>query len=367
MTSHKDHFIRSCIDWLFRPKSIGRFAMRIGSTLIIAALALGWILDVSFPMVKFTINSGGGTPALVTYAVAVLGILLIVIGFSYDLCCAVGDRRRLARKRVVVIEGRGLRDGPGSPLADALPTSVQGTRELLLLDLRQRVQDGVIVRPETILPRIEGLATQLEQRLGSSDRSDVTVAYGGMTAVPFTFLTGIMLDDEARIVVLDWSRKAENWLLLDQADDGKGFTVQGNENAVGVEIVLAVSVSYPILDANLTDTFPAMPVVRLTLDEGSPEAHWSETKQARLAEQFLNTVIQLGGRGVRRIHLVLAAPNSVVFRLGRAYDKRNLPSLTVYQFENGSTPPYPWGVEMPVAGLGRASITRLKSESLPVG
>lgn len=365
MTSHKDHFIRSCTDWLFRPKSVGRYAMRIGLGLIGLAFALGWALKVSMPSISLSVSSGEGTPAILTYSIAGLGAFLILAGLVFDICCSLGDRRRLARKRVVVIEGRGLRDGPGSPLADALPASVQGTRELLLLDLRQRVEDGVIVRPETILPRIEGLAAQVEQRLGASDRSDVTVAYGGMTAVPFTFLTGIMLDDEARIVVLDWSRKVENWLPLDQADDGKAFTVQGIDDAVGVEIVLAVSFSYPILDANLTDTFPAMPVVRLTLDEGSPEAHWSETKQARLAEQFLNTVIQLGGRGVRRIHLVLAAPNSVVFRLGRAYDKRNLPSLTVYQFENGSTPPYPWGVEMPVAGLGRAAITRLNSEPLP--
>jgi len=34
----------------------------------------------------------------------------------------------------------------------------------------------------------------------------------------------------------------------------------------------------------------------------------------------------------------LAAPNSVVFRLGRSYDKRNLPPVVVYQFENGSLP-----------------------------
>jgi SMODS-associated and fused to various effectors sensor domain len=33
----------------------------------------------------------------------------------------------------------------------------------------------------------------------------------------------------------------------------------------------------------------------------------------------------------------------MVFRLGRSYDKRNLPSVAVYQFENGSMPAYPWG------------------------
>ena len=63
-------------------------------------------------------------------------------------------------------------------------------------------------------------------------------------------------------------------------------------------------------------------------------------------------------KGARRIHLVLAAPNSVVFRLGRSYDKRNLPPVVVYQFENGSLPAYPSGVDTPVAGASRATIVR---------
>jgi hypothetical protein len=122
------------------------------------------------------------------------------------------------------------------------------------------------------------------------------------------------------------------------------------------EAVLAVSVSCPIRDADLRATFPTLPVVRLNLENPNPNNHWAETKQSRLAEQFLNAAIAMSGRGVARIHLVIAAQNSVVFRLGRAYDKRNLPEVVVYQFENGAAPPYPWGVLMPVRGVRRASI-----------
>lgn len=35
--------------------------------------------------------------------------------------------------------------------------------------------------------------------------------------------------------------------------------------------------------------------------------------------------------GVKVIHLILAAQNSVVFNLGRRYDKRNVPDIVVYQ------------------------------------
>jgi SMODS-associated and fused to various effectors sensor domain len=180
---------------------------------------------------------------------------------------------------------------------------------------------------------------------------------GGLTAVPFTFLTGIMLDDEDKLVVLDWDRNREAWRPLDGADDGQSFVTTGLEAISGqVEAVLAVSVSFPIRDADVMGAFPAMPVARLSLENQNPNNHWSDAKQSRLAEEFLNVAIAIGGRGVTRIRLILAAQNSVAFRLGRAYDKRNLPEVVVYQFENGAVPPYPWGVLMPVRGVQRASI-----------
>lgn len=40
------------------------------------------------------------------------------------------------------------------------------------------------------------------------------------------------------------------------------------------------------------------------------------------------------GQGVEHIHLILASQNSIAFRFGQAYDKRNLPSVSVYQYEH---------------------------------
>ncbi|WP_253204188.1 SAVED domain-containing protein [Rhizobium sp. X9] len=57
-----------------------------------------------------------------------------------------------------------------------------------------------------------------------------------------------------------------------------------------------------------------------------------------------------------QVHLVLAAQNSVVFNLARRYDKRNLPRVAVYQFERSQERRYPWGIEMPVAGVNVAHV-----------
>lgn len=75
--------------------------------------------------------------------------------------------------------------------------------------------------------------------------------------------------------------------------------------------------------------------------------HWSKKKQDRLAGVFFEYCKQLQGQGVEHIHLVLAAQNSVAFRFGQSYDKRNLPPITVYQYERSGAIRYPWGIYIP--------------------
>ncbi|RWP43842.1 MAG: SAVED domain-containing protein [Mesorhizobium sp.] len=356
------HFARSLIDWLFRPKSAGIMAMRVGLALVAIAFGIGWAFDLSIPLqggrLNVSLDSGEGIPGLVVYAVAAAGLLLALGGLTLECVRYTHDHRSQTRKRVLVIEGRGLRDGPGQPLSDAVPRTLKGHRQSILLDLRQKVEDGKIVAPSQILPRIAGLGAQIDQLTAGVDRSDVNLVYGGLTAVPFTFLTGVIMDDEDKVLVLDWDRRQENWRLLDEEDDGRRFSTTGLDQLVSSpEVVLAVSVSYPIIASDLREGFPTLPVVRITLDEGTLHSHWSDRKQAQLADQFVRTAIELGGKGVARIHLVLAAPNSIVFRFGRSYDKRNLPEIAVYQFEKGSHPPYPWAVAMPVSGISSATIS----------
>jgi len=356
------HFARSLIDWLFRPKSSGLMAMRTGITLVVIAFGIGWAFDFSLPVeggrLNLSFDSGKGVPERIVYLAAIVGLVLILGGFVLECVRYAHDRRIQMKKRVLVIEGRGLRDGPGRPLVDAVPATIKGHRQPLLLDLRQKVEDGKIVAPTQILTRIIGLATQIDQLTAGVERSDVTLVYGGLTAVPFTFLTGVMVDDEDNVLVLDWDRRQENWRLLNEEDDGRRFITTGLDDvANSPEVVLAVSVSQPILQTDLEEGFPGLPIVRMTLDGGGLHSHWSDRKQGHLADQFLQTAFELDRRGVTRIHLVLAAPNSVVFRFGRSYDKRNLPAISVYQFEKGSHPPYPWAVAMPVRGISSATIS----------
>lgn len=65
--------------------------------------------------------------------------------------------------------------------------------------------------------------------------------------MPLTFLTGMMVGNEAGLTVMDWDRFAERWREPDGADDGDRFTVSGLEGLEDntAEVALAEAVSYP--------------------------------------------------------------------------------------------------------------------------
>ena len=359
------HFIRSAIDWLFRRHSPALLIRRSGVTCLALAFGAGWVLDVSLPFqdgqVEVDLNSAGGTPVIIVYAAAIIGAVLIFIGLVWEIVRYRAEQRRLVRKKVIVVEARGLRDTSGSPLIDALPPRLEGHRDHVLVDLRQRVKDGEIVVPEAALQDLGSLPADLKRRENGFDRRDLSLVYGGLTPVPFAFLTGVLIDDEGAVLILDWDRHTEAWRELDGADDGKRFQVSNLAMLLqkgAKEIALAVSVSYGIIADDVRTRVGDMPFVELKLDVGSPDCHWSEEKQRALGQQFLDTAIDLSNRGVKRIHLFLAAQNSVAFRFGRLYDKRNLPEVVVYQYQRHATSPYPWGVLMPVCGIDRPAIVR---------
>ena len=353
------HFIRSLIDWVLRRRSPALLIMRIGLACLALAFGAGWALDVSFPFqgghIDVGLDSAGGTPIVLVWTAATIGLGLIGAGFVWEIIRYSAEQRRLARKKIIVVEARGLRDTGGAPLIESLPSRFQGQRDQVLVDLRQRVKDGEIVAPEAALEDLISLPADLKRRENGYDRRDLTLVYGGLMPVPFTFLTGVLIDDEGTAFILDWDRHAEAWRELNGVDDGKRFRAAGLDDVpVGTkEVALAVSVSYGVNADDIRAQVRNMPVVKLFLEDGSPDCHWSEQKQRALGRQFLEMAIALGNRGVRRIHLFLAAQNSIAFRFGRLYDKRNLPEVAVYQYQRNTFPPYPWSVLMPVCGIDR--------------
>lgn len=280
--------------------------------------------------------------------------VILLIGVAIAVSRYRSEAKLRSMKRNVVIEARGLRDDDGNPLSEAVANDQEGTVTPITLDLRNQL-DGEIIMPENAIAEIVTAHRSVLQHKKDGDRASITTIYGGLTSVPYTFLTGVLLDDEGQIITYDWDREREAWRKIDGEDDGVSFSVDDFGSVTEEEVVVALGYSYPVADDDLATTFK-FPIIRVTLAKMSSDAHWSQKKQHRLAQEFFETAKQLSANGVKRIHLVLAAPNSVVFTFGRRYDKRNLPEVVVYQYQRGQAPAYPWGVLMPVTGIEQPQI-----------
>ncbi len=357
MRGHLNNFIEGAIDWLWRRRSTGLTLIRISIPVLLVLLGMSFTMNVIVPTssgtIIFSLDMSQGNPAYLIIIGLILDVILIVMG----IVLLIIEERRLGKRRAVAIELRGLRDTAGDPLKDKIPRKIQGRREQILVNIRR--SDGCILDPENALQQVVHLPTSIAHFEAGADRSEITYVAGGLAPVPFSFLLGVLLDDESGVTLMDWDRKGDCWRSLDSQDDGDRFTVTGMEHiGLAEEIVVSISVSYETNMPAIIQTFSGQPIVSLTLSELSIDGHWSEDKQSTLAQKFFDTMRALCGTGVKWVNLVLAAPSSIVIRFGRIYDKRNLPALTVWQYENGQNPTYPWGVSMPVAGNRAAIIFR---------
>jgi hypothetical protein len=282
-----------------------------------------------FPLSKLVWSSGGHSlelsadapSELFSLARIVIATLLIAIGGIWSYCEQQKEHPQAARQVAIVIESRGLRDDDGRSLKEAVSAEVKGRVEELLVDLRRFNRDGRVEDPEGAANEIMQAHQDLRRRRALKDRRDVSLVYGGLTSVPFTFFMGVLMDDQGAVSTWDWDRTKEAWRKVSGQDDGRRFKVTWEPPMERrAEVVVAVSTSYPILDENLARPFPSIPVMRLDLE----------------------------GRG----------QDSLVFRLGTRFERRNVPNAVIYQFERNADPPFTWGVQLPAPGERKVSIQR---------
>jgi hypothetical protein len=352
-----NYFVRSFTDWVFRRRSVGVTLVKLGIPLfglVLLGLTIGVTVPTSNGPFIFSWDTSGSGSAALSWSVFLIATLIVLLGVAL----IVRDIRRERREKVIVIEARGLRDWQGEPLEKAVPVSIKGRREQVMIDIRQGLIDGQIVSPEVAVRRLSSLPDEIARRRGGLDRADVSFVLGGLAPVPLLFLLGVIVDDESRTLFLDWDRKRHIWRRLEEEDDRKRFAIAGLDVITmgTARVALCISASYDVLEADVRLIESSVPIVRLDLEDRTTDSHWSEQKQQQLAQQFLDTVMALARQGVTEIALFLAAPASLSLRFGTVYDKRNLPSVTVNQYEQADPSKFPWAIRMPVAGLASAEL-----------
>ena len=360
MLSHP--LVNKVVNWMTRRRAVAH-SMFWGGLLLLTAggnpMWLDVLINVVIPMSEDAWSIGfERSPVLAAtrWALLTFGCLFLLC----SVCFYVKTWRRDGRRLVLAVEFLGLRDSKMSPLAEAIPRSMRGTRKLVGVDLRQNIIDGELSDPERALEEVAMLPGRVKAECLGLDRRDVQVVAGGLAPVPLLFLGGVLLDDESEVSLLDWDRHRCKWRRLDGAATGERLeTALALGECWTEEVALCVSVSYRVNLSAVSSL--GLPMIHLELPAHGTMQHWSEFDQAVWGEQFLESVMALEARDVTRIHLFVAAPGSVVIRMGRLYDKRNLPALGVYQYQRSPEAefPYPWGIEMPVAGRRAAEVITL--------
>lgn len=335
------------VHWVIRRRHPGRIMVGAGVTLVVTSLTGGWTFGVrgssgAFHLAGFA-STSDGLPKALLIVVLFSGLLLAVAGVILMLLDWRSTRKAAERAAIVVVELRGLVDTSDSSLLNSVPRGLIGQRLDALIDVREQATAGAI---RQAMQKIVAVPDLIRRLRGSRPRSDVKVVVGGILQVPLLFLTGVMLDDEGRVVPFDWDRVTEAWKSLDEPDDGERFEISGLDELPNGShhVVLAVSASYLTDASAIKDSFGEVPVVSLSLANPLPGSLWSGAKQDALAAQFTAAVATLGNKGVRRISMVLAASSTLSLRLGRAYDRRNMPEIACYQYERKLKPAYPWSV-----------------------
>ncbi len=287
-----------------------------------------------------------------------LGTLLLLGGLVVGVMDFVQTYRLNARRKSIIVEVRGLHSSPDTPVNAADLGLPRGAVDRQVIDFRPS-SEGEFVNPALALDKLAGMKRAVESACGARAPEDVTLAVGGLAAVPCMFLVGMLFDNESAIIVFDWDRNDKKWRLTDGPDDSKRITPMDPPTvpAGSKEAVLALSFSYAVDESALGRRFGLdVPVVHLRAEEVLADRYWSLEKQQACVVAFTDAIQQLMGAGVQRIHLVVAAPSSLVIRLGMAYDRRLMPDLVVHQYERTSPQGYPWGLRTPTHGRLWATI-----------
>ncbi|AGP46849.1 SAVED domain-containing protein [Serratia plymuthica] len=349
------------IDWKTRRRKIQYLIMLLGAGILSANKYLGHSLTLQKGDLQLALSMSEGN-IITDYFVNITAILIILGGFIWLLIDAYQEAKVTVRKKVIVIEGRGLRKVMTNPLHKTAAKHFTGRIDRLDIDITQRIRDGEVIYPQdTFNNNIKTIVSNIATRIDGIDHQDLTLVYGGLLPVPFTFYIGAILDDNGPVSVFDWDRAQEDWRLIDNNadDDHANFSITEEPQdhpSPAEDVVLAVSVSYQADIASIRRTFPHYPIAHLTLDSRAFSNHWSLSKQSRLALQFTEYAKILTERGAKRIHIVLAAPSSIALNFGRRYDNRNLAQALVYQYQKDQVIAYFWAVEIPAQGKREGSV-----------
>lgn len=112
------------------------------------------------------------------------------------------DEERNAQKKTIVIEQRGLVDTSDTPLSEYVKSNCSWQVDTIVNDIRERIIDNVITRPDLALAKVNNLKISLAEKTAQSAASDISIVYGGVSLFHLHFILVTCLMTKSQITPL---------------------------------------------------------------------------------------------------------------------------------------------------------------------
>lgn len=290
-----------------------------------------------------------------------LGWVLIVLGGVMLLAAFFGPTRidrwvgggKAGAKSgsLIVLRHLGFLPAVRAPTGDEL-AGPSGEPEVidLSIDLGAPLQAGNV---DQALAEHQARMTVLEAMRAVHPKAGL--AYGGIVQAPFQVLAGYRLSSWTAVALLEWDRARHHWCGLRQGKGPNlGLARTDEPVSAAADVAIALEISYPIATPDIIMSVPAVGrIVRLSLTPPRLDAltHMEQATEISAATRVVLDELAPQLRAGGRVHLFIAGPMSVGFRVGQLVSRTLHPLVHVYSYSMNNNPPYAWGLLInPVAG-----------------
>ena len=275
-----------------------------------------------------------------------VAIFLILCGAGWLFYCAHRQNSREAeasdRKVVLCVQLDAYNEVIPLPLTSAVPTRLKGRRILILVRKRDFLVGGNNLQDVAL--EILNIKSNLLQHANGLAPDDISVCAGGLAPVPFLFMFGNVLEDDRPINWAELHRNSGQWLWDKDGSSVQSWGIPNLDGICSSDVVLRSGITYSINADDVSKAFPDKEIVIWEPTEKLFQVIIDEASCNAICDDFKKLLRQLGSKGVKRVHFLLACSTLLTMRLGSVFDPRNMPDVIVYQYEKNSELIYTWGV-----------------------
>lgn len=261
----------------------------------------------------------------------------------------VNEHRKISTKQILVAIHHLSINQRASISSSSVTVLTQHEIKELLIDQTDLHKNGQLLNLKEAVNRQEVLISRLKDFF--SIYPQASLAYFGLAHIPLIFYAGSQVNRQS-VMVFTTNRQTGEWLALERRGRGPTLSIQGHESnhsSSTTDIVICISVSYRIADELVEDIAAHCAAsFHLSLKNPSLDIVTSEEQINTYARLFLKVLVDINRNYplTERIHLFIAAPPPLVFRLGQQVSKMIDPTILVYNYSQRDNPKYGWALNI---------------------